>query len=290
MHNSAAPVRLHLHIGAHKTATTALQRAFAQHRDVLQQAGLLYPQSNRYHFAQHRLAFALRGQRDPGRGDTPDLATELAELQAEISKADARNVLASSEAFMALRKRHLQDLRAGLQGYDLRIIAVVRRQDDYLLSQYNQNAKGVGNGFKRALSEFVADPRSLGREISFDRCITQWEDVFGHDAVTLWRYEDGDIIARMLDHLGLPADLIPAQPHVNTSVPARVADLMRLSKRLNLPVAAQRTVLRVASRTFANAPRQSLTAEQRQAILKVFAQENDALFARFGMTNTYNTP
>ncbi|WP_397544404.1 hypothetical protein [Roseovarius salis] len=60
-----------IHIGAHKTGTTALQRAFEQNTAVLAAHGVTYPRTNWFHFAQHRLAFLWRRQQELELGVSP---------------------------------------------------------------------------------------------------------------------------------------------------------------------------------------------------------------------------
>ncbi|WP_372614018.1 hypothetical protein [Aquicoccus sp.] len=279
--------RLYIHIGAHKTATTAVQRACWKERGILAQNDLLYPESNIYHFGHHRLAFALKSRPDPKRGDVPDMDEEIAALRDAIESADRSRVLISSEAFFVMHRAKLKRLRAALDGIDVRVLAFVRRQDDYLLSLYNQNARMIGNDFTRPLRKYVADPRSIGGEISFLRWLNLWREVFGGDAVHLWRYEDRDPLDAMLEIIGLPEGLITTRGGVNASSPAVVVEAVRLAKRAGLPRRVQSAVRSATTRMFANWPRRRLSDSQRASILDVFAEENDELFASFDMENTY---
>lgn len=58
--------QIHLHIGTHKTGTTALQQTLAENREQLVQQGFLYPQAGWHQFAQHFLAFEKKGQVNTG--------------------------------------------------------------------------------------------------------------------------------------------------------------------------------------------------------------------------------
>lgn len=279
---------LYLHIGAHKTATTTIQGSFWRKRDLLARHGLLYPATNRYHYAQHRLAFALKGQRDPARGDRPDLAEEVAALrEAMETAAPMRRTFVSSEGLFATPERRLRELRAALDFAEVRVIAVVRRQDDYLLSLYNQNTMQLGNSFTRPLRDHVDNPRGIAREISFLHWLETWRTVFGADAVRLLRYEDRDPLGGMLECLDLPGTLIAAPCRANTSAPAAAAEAVRLAKRMNLPRPLQSAVFSVAVRLFAGGRMQRLSEADRRRIMTEFAAENEAMFAAFGMENTY---
>lgn len=282
--------RLYIHIGAHKTATTTIQRTCWQERATLAQHDVLYPETNIYHFGHHRLAFALKSRRDPKRGDIPDFEEEMEALRNAIERADQSRILISSEAFFVMHRAKLKRLRAGLDGIDVRVIAFVRRQDDYLLSLYNQNARMVGNDFNRPLRSHVANPRGIGGEISFLRWLNLWREAFGADAIHLLRYEDRDPLAAALDIVGLPEGLITARNRVNVSPPAMVVEAVRLSKRFRLPQSVQELIRHATTRMFKGRPQKELSDAQRAAILAEFAEENDELFASFGLENTYRVP
>jgi len=280
--------KLYLHIGAHKTATTTIQRAFWEGRRKLARAGVLYPKAAHYHFAQHRLAFGLKDRPDPDTGEVPDFDTEMAALRAEVLAARQQVAFVSSEAFSVTRRPLIRRLVEAVDFAELHVIAVVRRQDDFLLSLYNQNAKGLGNGFTRTLEEVVADPRSISREISFLDWVTKWSATVGRNRMRLCRYEDGAPVAMMLEMLGLPPDTLrPPSQHANTSLPAAAVEAIRQAKADGLPVEAQRQVADRARRRFAGGPRAELSPQARRRILEVFAEENATLFARFGMDNSY---
>lgn len=280
---------LHIHIGAHKTATTMLQAAFLRNAEVLAENGVLYPETNRLHFAHHRLPFALRGRRDHKRGDVPDFDIEIAALRKAIERSSQRQIFISSEEFFVSSAKQLRKLHRALNFTSvIRIIASIRRQDDYLLSVYNQNSKTIGNGFTRPLPWYVENPRTINREISFLSHLEKWRDEFGADSVSLLRYEDGEPLATMLGILGLPKSLIKApERHVNQSMPSATVETVRLAKRLGLSLRAQSIIRSAASRVFAGWPKGQLTDAQRARIIAEFTDENERLFAAFGMTNTY---
>lgn len=279
--------RLILHIGAHKTATTTIQRACRTNRARLAEHGVLYPEACRFHFAHHRLPFALKGKRDPARGDVPDFDTEIAALRAEVLAAPQPVTLVSSEDLFVLRRPFLRRLVAGLDFAEIHVLAMVRRQDDYLLSFYNQNAKDPGNGYVRPLPDLVADPRSTCAEIDYRKWLGFWQAAVGDGRVRLARFEDGDPLATVLGHLDLPPDLIAAPRRANESLPARAVETIRLAKRLPLPARGRALAARLARRLFAGGARHTLSAADRRRILEEFTEDNAALFAGFGMDNGY---
>ena len=94
-------MELTIHIGPHKTGTTAIQAAFSHSAAALRRQGVLYPKRHWRQQAHHRLAFALKGKEMPG-GDTPDLGAELEALCHTLAEAKGEKVLISSEEFLHL--------------------------------------------------------------------------------------------------------------------------------------------------------------------------------------------
>lgn len=279
--------RIYIHIGAHKTATTALQKFCWEQREVLAENDVLYPDSNIYHFGHHRLAFALGKKLDPKKGDFPDFQEEIITLRRAIDESHQSRILISSEALFVSKRKNLEMLRKELSDFQVIIIAVVRRQDNYLISFYNQNARMVGNSFTQPLGTYLESPRVIAQEISFLRWLRLWREVFGINAVHLLRYEDRDPPSAVLDIVGLPEGLIKNTVIENSSVPAAVIETMRFSKKIGLSVPKQKILRSVANRVFSGWPKRRLTDLQRKHILDEFREENDELFRDFGMNNIY---
>lgn len=278
-----------VHIGAHKTGTTAIQKSCHSGRRALARAGVIYPRCNWYHYAQHRLAFAMRGMRDPDSDAVPDLEQELAALQAAIAAApETARILISSEEFFAAPPAAIARFHAALDGLPTRILAVTRRPDALFLSMYNQNVKSPQNKFQRRIEAFLDDPLKLHRDMNQRGCVENWANTFGDDAILLRRYEDAPPLEMLLAALDLPADLLPAPAPVNRSVPAEVAEIMRLSKANGIAPELRQDLYRLASEVFADGAEMALPAAARADMLARLAPDLDALFARFGMENTYH--
>ncbi|MBK8438023.1 MAG: hypothetical protein IPL38_00390 [Rhodobacter sp.] len=104
-----------LHVGPHKTGTTALQRAFAANAARLAHRGILYPVSGRSADCHAPLAEALRT------GDTGPLDALAAEARGW------RAVLLSSENLSASGSEALQALRIAFPQAEVRVSYTLRR-------------------------------------------------------------------------------------------------------------------------------------------------------------------
>ena len=276
-----------IHIGAHKTGTTSLQSCFDDHAHTLRAAGVLYPRSNWYHHSQHRLAFAMKGMRDPKAGTVPDLASEIASLNAAIAAGGCDKAFISSEEFFSCPPEGITALKEGLEVDRVRIVATLRRPDTLLVSMYNQKVKQPGNQFARGIQAFVKDPFLLDRDMDFLTCMTPWIDTFGEDQVTVLLYENGSSITQMLGVLGLPQDALPLPQRLNESVPGVVIELMRIAKFNHMAPAEQTKLYHLALREMADRPPYFLSDTDRRAILRAVLPSTKPLFKRLGIENPY---
>lgn len=277
-----------IHIGAHKTGTTTLQSTFDRNRRALSAEGAGYPRTNWYHFAQHRLAFAMRGKRDPVRGDVPALGRELDDLNAALARsAPGERVLVSSEEFFAASEEQISRLRDGLVCDEVGVLAVVRRPDEMLLSSYNQNTKAPENTFSKRLQVCLDDPAGLSADMDQPACVSRWARVFGHDTVHLRAYETIEIIPEVCRLLDVSPDVMPLGQNTNSSAPAAVIEVMRVSKVAGMAPEARRKLYKQAQKVFAGYPRIGLSGADRQRILAMYEQAFETLFAEFGLTNAY---
>lgn len=276
-----------IHIGAHKTGTTSLQSCFDDNAHALQNAGVLYPRSNWYHHSQHRLAFAMKGMRDPKTGKIPDLAGEIAALNAAMAAGGCEKVFISSEEFFSCPAEAIAALKDGLKVDNVRIVATLRRPDTLLVSMYNQKVKQPGNRFARGIKAFVQDPLLLDRDMDFLGCMTPWIDTFGAPNVTVLFYENGSSITQMLGVLGLPEDTLPLPDRLNESVPGVVIELMRIAKFNHMAPAEQTKLYQLALREMADRPPYFLGDADRRAILRTLLPSIKILFKQLGIENPY---
>ncbi len=276
-----------IHIGPHKTGTTAVQTALHKGRRALRSAGVIYPKSNCHHFAQHRLALAAKSRSLPGEAEPPCLSTELAELGTAVKRYPGHRVILSSEEFFAAPTPGIEALRDGLAGFNVKIICFLRRPDELLLSIHSQNALGAGNGFTASLDEVARKPRRASPDIDFEACLTRWASVFGWAALDVAIYERERPLPRLLSALGLPKDMLPDRPGVNRRQPEAVTDIMRLAKKNALPVGQQRELQQTAMRLFEGCPLAKMTDEQRRHIVCTLEPANHRLFQALGRKNPY---
>jgi hypothetical protein len=164
-----------LHIGTHKTGTSALQTFLSRNAEILDAVGARYVQCARgAGKAHHELAWAVRGKHGADMSVWRDLCEELS------ANASLTNIV-SSEGFWftdpADVKEQLKDIA------DIRIVMYLRRQDKYLQSLYKQSVTG---GRK---TEFSAWLKSSGERGNYLAVVERWAEQFGPDAIEIRPYE-----------------------------------------------------------------------------------------------------
>ena len=231
---------LALHIGIHKTGTTAIQNFAVRNRDRLAAHGILFP----------RTGFLVRPRRtteDATPGHLP-LARSLArptskeagrvrtELFREMEAEDCPTLLITSETMSA--PGYLAP-GAGLapflaRGYRPRVIAYLRRQDTWLDSWYRERVRWVGKmREKRSLDAFVAEE---GDEwLDYGARLAVWEDAVGSENVELRSYEDvrqaRGIVPDFFDQLGVDVSKgefeVSRSRTYHPSLPGSLVELVR---------------------------------------------------------------
>ncbi|UVC10745.1 hypothetical protein IHQ71_09260 [Rhizobium sp. TH2] len=234
--------RLVLHIGVENTASTYLQQTFANSRDALRSAGVLYPhapgETNHIKLAAFAMDDArgdeiriMAGIRSPG--DAAGLKADfLGELAREVSECGCDAILLSNEHCSSRLihendVRRLRDLLAPL-AETITIVVYLRRQDEAMLSMHST---AVRSGSAQPLgfpSEHV-----IAARFDYEKLLQRWAIVFGKE----------NIVARLFNHLhnsnilddfaaaaALPADIGWSEPEepLNTRLDARQAEYLRI--------------------------------------------------------------
>lgn len=153
-------MRLILHAGTHKTGTKTLQHFAHAHRDLLERAGLVYPEratdsGDKIWRSHNWIAQALSAVE-------PDAAREVGEFVERMRTLAGlgRCVLLSAEDlsaccdglplwhglarsdFRTLQRRFLERVRAQLSGFEVEVVLVFRRADEFAHSLYQTLIKG----------------------------------------------------------------------------------------------------------------------------------------------------
>jgi hypothetical protein len=143
--------RCFLHIGTHKTGTTAIQEQLNNHRDHLAQRGFLYPKTGipDKHAGHHNIAWQLRGDHR----FKPEFGT-LDDLFLEIDKSE-HDIILSSEDFECTADK-LGSFISKLEQHGCKVAVVIyfRDQLTYCRSLYIEL---ISVGYVRTFDHFLSE-------------------------------------------------------------------------------------------------------------------------------------
>lgn len=285
-----API-LYLHIGAQKTGTTSIQSALHTRREELKRSGVLYP-AGKHHICHHRIAYGLRRCTDPVTGDVPDFFKELEATKDEIRSNDVSKIILSTESFFTLPKPSIRLLRQTLDGFDVKIIAYIRRQDEMLMAIYNQLVKTPWTEFRKSFPEMCHELRKIP-QLNYRRYLNRWSSVFNRSDIILRCYENvGDVVVDFHSLCGIPVSVPNSGKRwsLNRRVSNETVLVMRLVKSLVKDEAKRRIILQLSRRWLNWNLFALMTDEDRRRVLEVFKEDNRAVFETYMNTVNYYDP
>jgi len=230
-----------LHIGVHKTGTTAIQAALADAREDLEAHNVRYPGKLQAH---HRAALAVLGR--PwgwnNRGGAVLDREHFTRLVTRTHEAPGRVVI-SSEFFCEAPEETAQQVVQELG--DVHVVVTLRNLGKLLPSSWQQYLKyGLTTAYPAWLEDVFAHPGSSSMSPTFWKrhdhgaVIERWAAAAGADNVTVLILEDVDrsaMFESFAQLLGVPSDILTSRMNLtsNRSMTAAEAELLvRLNERV----------------------------------------------------------
>lgn len=222
-----------LHIGPHKTGTSALQEAFHRARDKLAEHGVVYAGKEQQ---PAHAASAIAGGRPPGL-EPPSLA-HWEELCAEVAAAGDRRVVISSERFSNADDEAARAVVHSLGGARVHVVVTLRSLLKVLPSQWQEYVKaGAHYTYETWLAGMFQNPPYERSTPTFwhrhrhDALVERWGSVVGLDNITVVVVDDADplMLLRAFEKLaGLPSGLlVPGGGSGNRSLTLGEVELVR---------------------------------------------------------------
>ena len=183
---------VYLHIGAPKTATSTVQSLLADNDSRLLSQGVLYPKSMRLGAAHHMLVCDLidkyhkHPMPDIWYGSHPrGVAWDKLNEEINAQKKRPKSVIVSSELFIGQVvgiDKALRDMASHLDGFDVKVVVYLRRQDQLYSSFYNQDIKGVRQ-WRASAFEFYETHQMLRAD--YMELLRPWSKTFGKENIVL---------------------------------------------------------------------------------------------------------
>lgn len=203
---------LYVHIGTTKTGTTAIQGFCVGNQEVLKQKGYVYPLFP-YHYQEvnnrRNAHFLIAEDYKDNNGvfrEGMDHILELFKTYPNVILSDEGIWSASYSCRMGMFKALKKESKEN--GFQVKIIVYLRRQDTYLISGWNQMVKsGIGNGKTVAWSNYINDRAQISK-MNYGTNLSKMAKVWGKKKLLIRRFEPkyfagGSIYADFLQTIGL---------------------------------------------------------------------------------------
>jgi hypothetical protein len=223
-----------LHIGPHKTGSTAVQGAFRLARERLAGQGVVYPGRGRQPLWP---ILAVTGQPALRGEPSPEMAY-WDRLVRDIRAAGEQRVVLSSEFFAEADDETARRVIKDLGGPDVHVVVTLRSLIRILPSQWQQYLQ---NGYQFPYLEWLdgilsEPPRTptpgFWRRHRHDALVTRWVNVVGTQNLTAVVVDESDrlmLLRTFESMLGLPDGfLVPEEGTANRSLTVAEAELVRL--------------------------------------------------------------
>lgn len=175
--------RLTIHAGANKTGTSAIQNFLRQNSEELRGIGIIVPDSNLEpgrHVEGHQVWYFDQRKERPRADCTSELTRKIDNLFALPS---AKQVIISAENLGNADNDYANWFAPAAKKHDVEVVIYVRRQDEYLLSSWQQwHAKTQPDMWAWIVS-------GIGMIGNWRYVLEQWERVVGRDKIRVRIFE-----------------------------------------------------------------------------------------------------
>ncbi|MFI5689691.1 hypothetical protein [Streptomyces sp. NPDC051636] len=224
-----------LHIGPHKTGTTALQGALFAAKETLPRYGVEFPAPSR-----HPMEAALAACARPAMmGDARPTGEHWTRLLEQVHATGGRTSVVSSEFFAdAPDGATIERIVGRLGGDRVHVLVTLRPLTKIMPSQWQQYVQnGLRMGYEDWLEHMLRKAPYEKPNPSFwhrhrhDRLVERWARVVGPEGVTVVVVDDRDrsgLLRTFEALLGLPADLLQLVPDTaNRSLTRAETEMLR---------------------------------------------------------------
>lgn len=214
--------QLILHVGFHKSGTSALQESFNAQRVELGKLGVEYLDIGRK--AHHRLAWALT-QRPWGWKNRGGQRTPISHWQRavrKINRSKSERILLSSEFFSELGEKQISRILQDIKNREIKVLFTLRPLVKLLGSSYQQYLKyGIKVDYEQWLHSVLDEPGVSKINPTFwkrnlhGKVIGRWAELVGKDQVSVVIVDESKpefLFEAVSEVIGISKDVLKSQP------------------------------------------------------------------------------
>lgn len=166
-----------VHIGMPKAASTAIQRSLTHNKQKLMEHARLYPDDAAGRASHISLFHSVVANEDI------DHSVAWRNLKKEIENSGCKTVILSCEDFYYLRRFQIEFFNNQLihlyKNCRSTVILLLRRQDQWIESIYNQCVKASSVRYDRGILDLLADWKHSPFALRIDERLDDWQAAFG---------------------------------------------------------------------------------------------------------------
>lgn len=287
---------LYVHIGTPKTGTTAIQRFCSYNQENLEKHGYCYPDFRDLYpgFTPTRNGHFLADSKQ----DTVENGKFCEGMNRTIALFEQfENIILSDEILWRVTYNQRKDLwnilynEGEKNGFQVKIIVYLRRQDDFLISSWKQTVKkNVGRTSKMNWQEY-ADNILPERQLDYYKKLESIAEILGKENILVRRFArgnfvGGNIYADFMQAIGLELtdEFSINEPVTNISLSENTAEIKRILNNIpNLDDEKNNSFMNIlleCTKTAGDRPSYSMFSEEETLKLLEKYQDGNLAIAR----------
>ncbi len=282
--------KLYLHIGWHKTGSTSIQHFLLKNKQkLINEEKIYYPDEGLLKSAHHLISWGFRNIPPSSfrMGEVPVQGAD--EIFNDISNSAYQNncntVIVSSEDFCALQPDEIKQLVSVIQRhhFDIKMIAYLRRQDQFFESAYNMQVKWWVTRYKLDFSDYLKSHNTI---IDYTSAIEGWANALGAENIILRPFNQekligGDVRTDFCNTVGINwKNYGITIERTNISLSAQTLEFLKTMNNLDLQEDEHKKIVRRLLEYDAKQKQPKcvlFTPDERIAFLDMFKESNKVL-------------
>jgi len=224
--------RLILHVGIHKTGTTAIQSFLSINHELLRKKGYYVPVN---HFTYENKATAFREAIWNNKPD--DYEPVIRDIIENSDYYNCDTIVLSDEDFHHFALQSNKNINVLEKYFDIEIVMYIRRQDKFAESVYGFSVQWFSTRFTEEFSSWVK--KFPLKNYKWD--IDQWEDIFKYPILKLRVYDEvilfQDVILDFIHTIGLNIDdnwFFPTPDKSNVTLNKYIIEFLRRTNHIKM--------------------------------------------------------